>query len=87
MAADPPTASCALATKLWVTVLVMEGARGFSARTAATARAMDARRAASSPSGKVGGVAEWDDSAMAAPLRKPGPAKASGRLLQEAPGA
>lgn len=29
MAAEPPTASWALATKFWVTVLVMEGASGF----------------------------------------------------------
>ena len=47
MAAEPPTASWALATKFWVTVLVMEGASGFVSRTSCTARAMSARSSAS----------------------------------------
>ena len=39
MAADPPTASCAFATKSMVTVLVMDPAMGFWSWTASTAAA------------------------------------------------
>ena len=77
MAAEPPTASWALATKLWVTVLVMEGASGFVSRTSRTARAMSARSSASvrvlrdaqASAGAL--VAQVECSDMAVPFRKP----------------
>ena len=70
MAAEPPTANWALATKLWVTVLVIEGASGFVSRTSRTARAMSARSSASVRVGEaVVVVVECSD--MAVPFRKP----------------
>ena len=66
MAAEPPTASWALATKFWVTVLVMEGASGFVSRTSCTARAMSARSSAS-----VRAVGLVEGSITTIPFRKP----------------
>ncbi len=68
MAAEPPTANWALATKLWVTVLVIEGASGFVSRTSRTARAMSVR---SSASVRVGEAVVVECSDMAVPFRKP----------------
>ena len=76
MAAEPPTASWALATKFWVTVLVMEGASGFVSRTSCTARAMSARSSASvrvlrDAQASAGALmAQVEGSVMTIPFRK-----------------
>lgn len=81
MAAEPPTASWALATKFWVTVLVMEGASGFVSRTSRTARAMSARSSASVRTARAAGTvlaasgmpaALVERSDIMVPFRKPG---------------